>query len=485
MDIIQGNVRTPPQNIEAEQAVLGAILVNNRALEKVSEFLQANHFVHPIHSKIYAACRNFIEQGRIADTVTLKPLFIHDDSFKEVGGIDYLARLASSSVRIVNVADYGHQILDCYLRRQLIELGTNIVNDAFDMQQDTNAVGQLETAEKGLYNLANESELEGGPITLSQALHQTLQSTQTAMNNPAGIGGTPIGLTDMDKLLGGLYDSDLIILAGRPAMGKSALATTIAFNAAQFFEEENKKEGVPKKSVALFSLEMSAEQVAGRILSSKAKVSNHKMRTGELTTEQFDELAAAVDLLSRIPLEVDETPGITVTAIKNRARRMQRDANKGLGLIVIDYLQLISSGKKSENRVQELSEMTRALKIMAKELKVPVIVLSQLSRLVEARDNKRPMLSDLRESGSIEQDADIVMFVYREIYYLQNEQPVQRGNETPEKFALRCADIELKKKELANQAEVIVAKQRHGPVGTVKLYFNGEFSQFSNLEQER
>ena len=304
------------------------------------------------------------------------------------------------------------------------------------------------------------------------------------MNNPAGIGGTPIGLTDMDKLLGGLYDSDLIILAGRPAMGKSALATTIAFNAAQFFEEENKKEGNPKKSVALFSLEMSAEQVAGRILSSKAKVSNHKMRTGELTTEQFDELAAAVDLLSRIPLEVDETPGITVTAIKNRARRMQRDANKGLGLIVIDYLQLIS-GKKSENRVQELSEMTRSLKIMAKELKVPVIVLSQLSRLVEARDNKRPMLSDLRESGSIEQDADIVMFVYREIYYLQNEQPVQRGNETPEKFALRCADIELKKKELANQAEVIVAKQRHGPVGTVKLYFNGEFSQFSNLEQER
>ena len=230
---------------------------------------------------------------------------------------------------------------------------------------------------------------------------------------------------------------------------------------------------------------MSAEQVAGRILSSKAKVSNHKMRTGELTTEQFDELAAAVDLLSRIPLEVDETPGITVTAIKNRARRMQRDANKGLGLIVIDYLQLISSGKKSENRVQELSEMTRSLKIMAKELKVPVIVLSQLSRLVEARDNKRPMLSDLRESGSIEQDADIVMFVYREIYYLQNEQPVQRGNEPPEKFALRCADIELKKKELANQAEVIVAKQRHGPVGTVKLYFNGEFSQFSNLEQER
>ncbi len=484
MDIIQENVRTPPQNIEAEQAVLGAILVNNKALEKVSEFLQDNHFVHPVHSKIYAACRHFIEQGRIADTVTLKPLFIHDDSFKEVGGIDYLAKLAASSVRIVNVADYGHQILDCYLRRQLIDLGTNIVNDAFDMQQEAEALAQLETAEKGLYNLANESELDGGPMSLSQALQQTLQSTQTAMNNPAGIAGTPTGLVDMDKLLGGLYDSDLIILAGRPAMGKSALATSIAFNAAQFFEEEAKKGG-PKKSVALFSLEMSAEQVAGRILSSKAKVPNHQMRTGKLTPEQFDELAAGVDLLSRIPLEVDETPGITVTAIKNRARRMQRDSNKGLGLIVIDYLQLISSAKKTENRVQELSEMTRSLKIMAKELKVPVIVLSQLSRLVEARDNKRPMLSDLRESGSIEQDADIVMFVYREIYYLQNEQPQKHEKETPEKFALRCAEIEQKKVELANQAEVIIAKQRHGPVGTVKLYFNGEFSQFSNLEQDK
>ena len=288
----------------------------------------------------------------------------------------------------------------------------------------------------------------------------------------------------MDKLLGGLHNSDLIILAGRPAMGKSALATTIAFNAAQYFEEENKKEGATKKSVALFSLEMSAEQVAGRILSSKANVSNHLMRTGKLTEAQFDDLAAGVDLLSRVPLYVDETPGITVTAIKNRARRLKRDPSKGLGLIVIDYLQLISSNKRTENRVQELSEMTRSLKIMAKELDVPVLVLSQLSRLVEQRDNKRPMLSDLRESGSIEQDADIVMFVYREIYYLQNEQPERRINETPEKFQLRLAELEQKKKDLANLAEVIIAKQRHGPTGTVKLYFNGEYGRFTDLEKE-
>jgi replicative DNA helicase len=318
---------------------------------------------------------------------------------------------------------------------------------------------------------------------LNAALRESLISTENAMKNPTGVAGTTTGLVDLDKLLGGLHDSDLIILAGRPAMGKSALATTIAFNAAAKFEEENKKPGSEKKSVAFFSLEMSAEQLATRILSAKAQVSSHLMRTGKLTNDQFDELAAGVSLLSRIPLYIDETPGITVTAIKNRARRMKRDKEKGLGLIVIDYLQLITSGGRSENRVQELSEMTRALKIMAKELNVPVIVLSQLSRLVEQRDNKRPMLSDLRESGSIEQDADIVMFVFREIYYLQNEEPKRHLNETPEKFALRMAEWEQKKIELANQAEAIIAKNRHGPVDNIKLYFNGEFGRFSDLER--
>ncbi len=484
MDIQQNTTRIPPQNIEAEQAVLGAILVNNKALEKVSEFLKPEHFVHPVHAKIYDTCRNMIDQGRIADTVTLKPLFIHDENIKEIGGIEYLAKLAGASTRIVNVADYGRTIFDAYLRRQLIEVGTNVVNNAFDTTQDEDAIKQVELAEKQLYDLANEGEKSGGPEILSLALRKTLESTQTAMNNPTGVGGTPTGLVDLDKLLGGLYDSDLIILAGRPAMGKSALATTIAFNAAQRFEEENKKPDAVKKSVAFFSLEMSAEQLAGRILASKAGVSAHLMRTGKLTNDQFDELAAGVDLLSRVPLYVDETPGMTITAIKNRARRLKRDSSKGLGLIVIDYLQLINSNKRSENRVQELSEMTRALKIMAKDLNVPVIVLSQLSRLVEQRDNKRPLLSDLRESGSIEQDADIVMFVYREIYYLQNEQPQRRINETPEKFALRCAELEQKKVELANQAEAIIAKQRHGPVGTVKLYFNGEFGRFTDLEKD-
>lgn len=482
MDTLSETNRIPPQNVEAEQALLGAILSNNRALEKVSEFLQPFHFANPVHGKIYEACRTYIEQGRLAEPIMLKALFEHDDALKEVGGAEYLVKLAAASSTIINAADYGRQILDRYLRRQLIDLGTDIVNDAFEIKLDNEAMTQVEEAEKKLYHLANQGELTGGPKALNEALSESLAAAENAMKN-MGVAGVTTGLVDMDKLLGGLHNSDLIILAGRPAMGKSALATTMAFNAACHFAEENKKPGATKKSVAFFSLEMSAEQLATRILSAKAQVPNSLMRKGELSNDQFDELAAAVTLLSKIPLYIDETPGITVTAIRNRARRMKRNKEQGLGLIVIDYLQLITAGGRTENRVQELSEMTRALKIMAKELDVPVLVLSQLSRLVEQRDNKRPQLSDLRESGSIEQDADIVMFVFREIYYLVNDEPQQRVNESPDKFSLRHAEWEQKKIDLANQAEAIIAKHRHGSVGKVALYFNGEFSKFGDLDQ--
>ncbi|MBQ3034481.1 MAG: replicative DNA helicase [Alphaproteobacteria bacterium] len=480
--MLEDTMRIPPQNLEAEQALLGAILSNNRAMEKVSDFLRAECFANPVHGRIFEACKFYIDQGRIADPITLKAYFEHDGYLKDVGGASYLMQLAAASATIINAGDYGKQILDRYIRRQMIALGNDVVNDAFAISLNEEAISQVEKAEKRLYEIANAGELSGGPQILNTALQATLESTQKAMNTPSGVSGVTTGLIEMDKLLGGLHDSDLLILAGRPAMGKSALALTIAYNAAVKFEEDNKKPGAEKKSVAFFSLEMSAEQLAGRILSAKAEVPGHQMRTGKLTDQQFDELAAGVALLSRVPLYLDETPGITVTAIKNRARRMKRDKEKGLGLIVIDYLQLINSAGRSENRVQELSEMTRQLKIMAKELNVPVLVLSQLSRLVEQRDNKRPQLSDLRESGSIEQDADIVMFVFREIYYLQNDVPVKHLNETPEKFALRMKEWEEKKILLANQAEAIIAKQRHGPVGTVKLYFNGEFGKFGNLE---
>ena len=477
------NLRIPPQNVEAEQALLGAILSNNKALEKVSEFLRGEHFANPAHGKIYEAARLYIEQGRIADPITLKAAFDNEESLKDVGGSSYLMKLAAASGTIINASDYGRQILDRHIRRQMIALGNDIVNDAFTINVDDDAIKQVEQAEKKLYHIATEGELQGGPKALNVALAESLKSVEKAMKATDGVSGVTTGLAAMDKMMGGLHNSDLIVLAGRPAMGKTALAMTMAFNAAVRFEEENKKPGAEKKSVAFFSLEMSAEQLATRVLSSKACVPSHKMRTGELTSEQFDELAAAVSLLSKVPLYVDDTPGVTVGAIRNRARRLKRDKEKGLGLIVIDYVQLITGSGRSENRVQELSEMTRALKMMAKELDVPVLVLSQLSRSVEQRDNKRPMLSDLRESGSIEQDADIVMFVFREIYYLQNDTPTQRLNEAPDKFAIRMAEWEQKKIDLANQAEAIIAKQRHGPVGDVKLYFNGEFGRFSDLER--
>lgn len=481
--MLENTMRIPPQNLEAEQALLGAVLSNNRALEKVAEFLNPDCFSNPIHGKIYEICCQFNQQGRIADPITIKAYFKDDEALKSVGGTDYLAELAAASTNIINAYDYGRQILDCYIRRQMIALGTDIVNDAFDIALNDEAVGQIEQAEKRLYEIATGNDLSGGPKAIKDAMDTSLKTLQEAMNSPNGLSGVTTGLSDVDDVLSGLHNSDLIILAGRPGMGKSAMALTIAYNAAVKFEEENKKEGIEKKSVAFFSLEMSAEQLASRILSAKAQIPGDKMRSGKINEEQFDELAAGASLLCRLPLFIDETSGITVSAIKNRARRLKRDKEKGLGLIVIDYLQLISSNSRSENRVQELSEMTRQLKIMAKELNVPVLVLSQLSRLVEQRENKRPQLSDLRESGSIEQDADVVMFVFRENYYLKNDKPVQRANETADKYNLRIIDWQKQLQETLNTAELIIAKHRHGKTATVPLYFNGEFGKFGNLQK--
>jgi len=481
-DVDTNNI--PPQNIEAEKALLGAILSNNDALSKVSEFLQPEHFANPEHGRIYEACRSYIQQNRLADPITLKAVFANDEGLKNVGGANYLMKLAAASTTIINAGDYGRQILDRYIRRRLISVGTDMVNDARSVSLEEEAITQIEKAEKSLYDIATEGETTGGPKQLSLALQESLKSTETAMKDPAGIAGISTGLRELDKRMGGLHDSDLIVLAGRPGMGKSALATTIAFNAAKFFEAENKKPDAEKKSVAFFSLEMSAEQMATRILSAKARVPNDLMRTGRLTEDQFDEVAAGVSLLSKLPLYIDETPDITVQGIRNRARRLKRDKSKGLGLIVIDYLQLIDSKGKTENRVQEVSEMTRALKIMAKDLKVPVIALSQLSRLVEQRDNKRPMLSDLRESGSIEQDADIVMFVYREVYYMkQAGDPARHGNETADRYEARLAEWKQKLIDVENQAEVNIAKHRHGNPGLVKLFFEGAYGRFTDLEE--
>ncbi len=473
-----------PKNIEAEQALLGALLANNKTFEKVSEFLRPEHFADPIHAKIFDIISKLITRGHVADVITLKNYFEQDGSLDEVGGYKYLIKLADSATPLTNAEYYAQFIYDKYLRRELIATGFEIVNNASKEDIDSDAAEQIENAEKRLFDLANQGETSTGFIDFGQALTDSVKRIESAYQKEGRISGLPTGLDALDAKTGGLNDSDLIIIAGRPAMGKTALATNIAYNVAEFMAHD-KNTPAKNRGVAFFSLEMSADQLASRILSTVTQTNGHKMRTGELDNAEFTRIAAAVRELENIPLYIDDTPGLNINNIRTRARRLKR--NKGLGLIVIDYIQLINGtgSKKSEgNRVQELSEISRGLKILAKELQVPVIALSQLNRGVESRDDKRPLMSDLRESGSIEQDADIVMFVFRENYYIQNEEPKLKSGETPEHLQKRLDEWETRKRATQNLAEVIIGKQRHGPTGTVQLFWNGDYAQFGNLAKE-
>lgn len=471
--------RVMPHNEEVEQALLGALLVNNKALEKVSEFLKAQHFYNAVHGRIYDAIYKFIERGQDASPITLKSYFEKEADLAHVGGGQYLSDLAAHVVSVVNIEDYGRTIYELHLRRALVSLGEDVVNEAYDHNVDLNAQQQIEQTEKRLFDLATAGDYRGGPLAFSNTLAKAIRQAELAYQREGMITGITTGLADIDKKIGGLQKSDLVVLAGRPAMGKSALATNMAFNAARAYLESNGKEGAV---AVMFSLEMSAEQLSTRILADLASVASDKIRRGELKDTDFTKFVEASQNLSQVPLFIDDTPALTIGAIRTRARRLKRQHN--LGLIVIDYLQLIQGSGRGgqENRVQEISEITRSLKAIAKELDVPVLALSQLSRNVESRDNKRPMLSDLRESGSIEQDADIVMFVYREEYYLEKDQPAQRPEEGAEKFAARHDDWLKRMEQSHNVAECIISKQRHGPTGTVKLFFDGEFTRFSNLQ---
>ena len=470
--------RVMPHNEEVEQALLGALLVNNKSLEKVSEFLRAEHFYNPVHGRIYDAIAKFIERGQDASPITLKNFFERDADLSHVGGGQYLADLAGSVISVVNTTDYGQTIYELHLKRALVTLGEDVVNDAYDHNIDLAATQQIEQAEKRLFDLATVGDYKGGFVAFSKSLTTAIQHAQVAYQREGQITGVTTGLIDLDKMIGGLQNSDLVILAGRPAMGKSALATNIAFNAARAYLEKGGKEGAV---AGFFSLEMSAEQLATRILADLSEVPADKIHRGEVKDTDFHKFVEASQTLSQVPLFFDDTPGQTIGAIRTRARRLQRQHK--LGLIVIDYLQLIqgSGRNSSDNRVQEISEITRGLKTLAKELNVPVLALSQLSRAVEARDNKRPQLADLRESGSIEQDADIVMFVYRDEYYLQRDEPARKPEENDEKFNQRYADWQKRMEENHNVAECIISKHRHGPTGTIKLQFEGEFTRFSNL----
>ena len=471
--------RLLPHNIEAEKALLGAIFANNRAYEMVSDYLDPGHFALAQHGRIYEACSKLIERGQIADSITLQRYFQQEESLGEIGGPAYLDEITTSAVTVINAQEYGRIIYDLYLKRELINLGEDVVNRAYKGEVDDTATTQIEIAEKSLYDLATSGFYEGGFLAFKDSILKAIEVAESAHKREGKLAGVGSGFRDLDRLLGGLHPSDLIILAGRPAMGKTALATNIAYNAAKDYLEAQGEEGAV---VGFFSLEMSSEQLAARILSEQSNISSDRMRKGELTNEEFTRLVQASQALHQVPVFIDDTPALTVSALRTRARRLKRQHK--LGLIVVDYLQLISgsAGSRNDGRVQEVSEITRGLKTLAKELHVPVVALSQLSRQVENREDKRPQLADLRESGSIEQDADVVTFIYRDEYYLEKAEPKQRADESTDKYAQRIANWEERLARVQNIAEVIIAKQRHGPIGTIRLMFDGQFTRFGDLD---
>ena len=471
--------RELPNSQQAEQGLLGALLIDNAALDRVGDFLLPEHFFVPVHGRIYSTIITMRERGQIANPLTISQYFKEDEELEPVGGAAYLAELAGTVVSIVNIGDYARVIYDAYIRRSLIRVGEDVVNTAFEHDVEKTPAEQIEAAEASLYELAEHGEAQRGFEALSRSLTRAIDYADAAKRRESHVSGVTIGLSDLDRKLGGLQRSDLIILAGRPSMGKTALATNMAFNAAAAYRESDGLEGAP---VGFMSLEMSAEQLATRILSEHTEIASDKIRRGDIRDDDFDRIVKSAVYLNEMPLFIDDTPALSISAVRTRARRMKRQHN--LGLLVVDYLQLLrgSTARGAENRVLEISEISRGLKAIAKELEIPVLALSQLSRQVEQREDKRPQLADLRESGSIEQDADVVMFVFREQYYLDRAEPKQRENEGMEKYNERHNSWMRRKEEVHNVAEVIIAKQRHGPIGTVKLFFDGNFTRFADLD---
>ena len=467
--LIQSEVKNEqPANLEAEQALLGSILVNNDIIDEISAIVTPSVFYDPGHIKIYEVIQNLNNKGMIANPITLKNYFEKDNMLNEVGGTEYLVKLTRFSSSTKQAVDYAKIIHEMYLRRELVLISNKLSSDTLNAStEEQSAESIIEDTEKSLFDLAERGSFSRSFLKFNQALDQTIQMATQAMQNDQGIVGVPTGLTDLDEKLGGLHKSDLIIIAGRPSMGKTALATNIAYNAAQNILKRQEK-----SSVAFFSLEMSSEQLSTRILSEQAKIKSDDIRRGKVTEEEINRYIETSRNIYNLPLFIDETPAITIATLCNRARRIKRLF--GLDLIVVDYIQLMRSNlNKNEGRVQEISEITQGLKALAKELSVPVLALSQLSRAVEQRDDKQPQLADLRESGSIEQDADVVMFVYRESYYLERKQP-KLGS-------IEHAEWQSKMNDVNGLADIILGKQRHGPTGTIKVEFEGIYTKFKDL----
>jgi replicative DNA helicase len=472
--------RIAPHNIELEQALLGAILVNNDAFYRISDFLEPRHFFEPIHQKLYEIAASLVRVGKTATPVTLKTFLPTDIDIAGLTVAQYLARLAAEATTVINAADYGRTIYDLAIRRSLIGIGEDIVNTAYDSPSDSRPRDQIEEAERSLYELAETGRYDGGFQRFAQSLSTAVEMAAHAYQRDGKLSGLATGLRDLDRMMGGLQNSDLVILAGRPGMGKSSLATNIGYNIARAWEGKVRADGhmesINGGIVGFFSLEMSAEQLATRMISEQTEIASYRIRRGEIDPSDFDRIAGAAREMEQIPFYIDETGGLSVAQLAARARRLKRQ--RGLDLLVIDYIQLLqgSARRAAEGRVQEVTEITTSLKALAKELNIPIIACSQLSRQVENRDDKRPQLSDLRESGSIEQDADVVLFVFREEYYLRNKEPRPGSQE--------YFDWQTEMEKVHGRAEVIIGKQRHGPTGTVALQFKADVTRFSDLAED-
>ncbi len=463
--VITNNFKELPNNIEAEQSVLGSILLSNEIFDEINTIISNKNFYDPMHQKIFAAIESLIFKGMLANPITLKNYFENEKD--EINVPEYLVKITKFSTSTRQAIEYSKIIYDMYVRRELIKISENTIEVA--KLNDLNTSGQsiIEDSEKLLFDLAENGSFNSSLVKFDDAMKLTIEMASNAYKNEEGIVGVPTGLRDLDDRLGGLHNSDLIIIAGRPSMGKTALATNIAFNAAQKLQENGKK-----SSIAFFSLEMSSEQLSTRILAEQSRIKSNDIRRGKISEEQFDKFIETSKNIAELPLFIDETPAISIAALSNRARRIKRI--HGLDLIVIDYIQLMRAVKTKDGRVQEISEITQGLKALAKELAVPVLALSQLSRAVEQRDLKKPQLSDLRESGSIEQDADVVMFVYREAYYLEKQEP--------RTATVEHAEWQAKMNEISNLAELIIGKQRHGPTGNIMLEFEPMFTKFKDTQ---
>ena len=468
----QDLIRKLPANIHAEQMLLGAIIINSDLLEQVSEFLRVEHFHEILHQKIYNAIEVLSEKGLTSTAVTLRSMLEQDPLYHEANGNEYLMKLTTIAMVVINPSDYGRIIYDLAIKRNLIHIGEDIVNNSYNSTLEQSAEEQLELAETQLYHLASKGMYEKGFVSMKHTVADALSSINRAMKNSDHITGISTGLADLDAKLSGFQNSDLIIVAGRPSMGKTAFAMNFAFNACKALAKKS-KDGETIPAVGFFSLEMSSEQLASRLLSMMARVDSTNLRNGKVNEEHYNDLRKAAAELAEIPFFIDDTPALTIAAVRTRARKLKRKNN--LGIIFVDYLQLLRGSGKSDNRVLEISEITQGLKAIAKELNIPVIALSQLSRAVEQREDKRPMLSDLRESGSIEQDADLVMFLYREEYYLTRKEPAPGDP--------KYSEWQSQLDKAHNIAEVLIAKHRNGAIGNVRLYYLDKFSTIGNLEK--